>query len=146
MGLQTPIDHNKDLPKIKPRGLLVAETDLDKSGAAPVMADRPHRTMSTDLPPHQRCFIPTPNPQLGGPPMRKEPELVRDKYIQIPLDKYKGVFPSELTAVLLPDRGTGHTIWLEAIAVLLWRRNRRMSPAEYELCEKYPAELHSEGL
>jgi hypothetical protein len=72
--------------------------------------------------------------------------LVREEDIKILLEKYKSVFPAELPEGLPPDRGTGHTIRLEGNAAPPFRRNKRMSPAEYELCELYVGDLLKKGL
>ena len=95
--LQPHLAQSKDPPMIKPRGLSVAETEFEKSGAAPVEAYRPHRTVGTGPTITSSKSIPDPfsNAQLGGSLVRDDPELVRKKDIQILLDKYKHVFPSE---------------------------------------------------
>jgi hypothetical protein len=72
--------------------------------------------------------------------------LVREEDIKCLLEKYKHVFPEELPSGLPPDRGTGHTIRLEGNAAPPFRRNKRMSPAEYELCQLYVGDLLKKGL
>jgi len=72
--------------------------------------------------------------------------LVPQDRIDALLQKYSKVFPDELPAGLPPDRGIGHTIRLEAGATPPFRRNRRMSPAEYEVCEQYLGELLKKGM
>ena len=78
------------------------------------------------------------SPQTTLEPMQG---LAAQRDIDALLAKYNSVFPAELPAGLPPDRGIGHTIRLEANAVPPFRRNRRTSPAEYEICERYLKEL-----
>ena len=74
-----------------------------------------------------------------------EAGLLRPERLQELLSRYKEVFPSELPEGLPPDRGTGHTIQLEAGASAPFRRNKRMSQMETELCEKFIGELLAKG-
>ena len=71
--------------------------------------------------------------------------LLRPERLQELLSRYKDVFPAELPVGLPPDRGTGHTIQLEAGATAPFRRNKRMSQMELELCEKFIGELLAKG-
>ena len=71
--------------------------------------------------------------------------LLRPEKLQELLTRYKDVFPAELPVGLPPERGTGHTIQLEAGATAPFRRNKRMSQMEMELCEKFIGELLAKG-
>ena len=57
------------------------------------------------------------------------------------LAKYADVFPDDLPAGLPPDRNIGHTIVLEPNTIPPYRKNRRMSPPEADLCETYIKDL-----
>ena len=75
----------------------------------------------------------------------REEGLVPAEVMERLMEEFKDVFPSELPAGLPPDRGTGHVIQLEPNSVAPYRRNRRMSPGEVELCETFVKDLLAKG-
>jgi len=67
----------------------------------------------------------------------------KDKLVHL-IQEYEEVF-MEIPDGLPPDRNIGHTIRLEQEAIPPYRRNRRMSPAELEICEEYVGNLLKKG-
>ena len=98
----------------------------------------------------QAADIP-PNGTVGPPdtPRRDQgsdaPGLIPPEKLNVLLEKYKSVFPPELPPGLPPDRNIGHVISLEPGSMPPYRRNRRMNPAEVELCGTYIKELLEKG-
>ena len=74
----------------------------------------------------------------------KEEGLVDTETLRTLLTSYKDVF-ADVPDGLPPDRDIPHVIQLEEGTVPPYRPNRRMSPAEIELCKKYVAELLKKG-
>ena len=74
-----------------------------------------------------------------------KPGLVPQADLRRLLDEYKDVFPEDLPSGLPPDRDIGHTIVLEPNSFPPYRRNRRMSPPEVELCDTYIKDLLAKG-
>lgn len=70
--------------------------------------------------------------------------LVEIEKLRTLLTSYKDVF-AEVPDGLPPDRDIPHIIQLEDGTVPPYRPNRRMSPAEIELCKRYVAELLKKG-
>jgi len=82
--------------------------------------------------------------ELCVPDDAQTPGLIkREKLINL-LHQYEDVF-QDLPDGLPPDRNIGHTIRLEQDATPPYRRNRRMSPAELEICEEYVGNLLKKG-
>jgi hypothetical protein len=88
-------------------------------------------------------------PETRRPPQaeaeRDDPGLVSQEKLDELLHEYRDVFPDDLPSGLPPDRNTGHTIVTEPNAVPPYRRNRRMSPIESELCNEYITDLLKKG-
>ena len=71
--------------------------------------------------------------------------LIDEPKLTALLEEFQDVFPPELPSGLPPDRQTGHVIPLEPNAIPPYRRNRRMSPNEVELCKDYITDLLMKG-
>jgi hypothetical protein len=74
----------------------------------------------------------------------QEEGLVDTEELRTVLTQYKDVF-QDIPEGLPPDRDIPHVIQLEEGTVPPYRSNRRMSPAEVDLCKKYVAELLQRG-
>ena len=86
-----------------------------------------------------------PRPEQNTTELEDQPGLVTNAKLKKLLDEYADVFPDDLPSGLPPDRDTGHTIVLEPNAIPPYRRNRRMSPPEVELCDTYIKDLLAKG-
>ena len=62
------------------------------------------------------------------------------------LDEMKEVFPQDLPYGVPPDRGTGEAIPLTEFNKIPFRRNRRWTPQETQLCTEMVTDLLSKGL
>ena len=139
-------------PKRSPSGVVAPVRSVGMDDRK-IVADRPHELSSNDENwTGQGSRNPTTTSERSNgsgqqPPVDAKVEgLVPPDRIQALLEKYKHVFSEDLPTGLPPDRGIGHTIRLEEGAAPPYRRHKRMSPAEYELCEKYLKDLLSKGL
>ena len=112
------------------------------------VADSPHELYRNALNEHEPGLTrnPSTTPEPQSPESIPVEGLVPPDRIAALLQKYKHVFSEDLPTGLPPDRGIGHTIRLEEGATPPYRRHKRMSPAEYELCEKYLQDLLNKGL
>ena len=88
---------------------------------------------------------PPDTPLLTDPSAVDAPGLIKREKLEALLQKYASVFPPELPPGLPPDRNIGHVINLEPNSVPPYRRNRRMSPDQVELCSTYIKELLEKG-
>ena len=144
-------------PKSLPRNQCKDEQFPNPNAAAP-------RAQSTEGPPEMstknrhsmaesRIAADIPPNGTEGPPDTPRgikstgdaPGLIPHEKLKVLLEKYKSVFPPELPPGLPPDRNIGHVISLEPGSQAPYRRNRRMNPAEVELCGTYIKELLDKG-
>ena len=143
-----PPTRNRCIDGQKPEPRNVATRRVQIKEGPPEMNNEPRHSMAelslaADIPPNGTEG--PPDTPRGNHNQGDAPGLIPAEKLKVLLEKYKSVFPPELPPGLPPDRNTGHVISLEPGSVPPYRRNRRMSPAEVELCGTYIKELLDKG-